>query len=182
MVAETERLIIRDFEESDWRAVHVFRSDPEVARYMDFVPETEEQAQEFVKNCIFHNQQEPRFSHNCAIVLKDTQQVIGWIGFGHPSDKSKGDRDFGYALNRAFWNRGYMTEALRAVLAYCFEVEGVQSVFGECYAANAASARVMEKVGMRCIGEVVSRNPIDGPSLRYVIRADDQRVHLFRAE
>src|SRR5262249_33695776 len=129
----------------------------------------------FVNNCIFHNGQRPRASHNCAIVLRATGKVIGWIGFGHPSQLNIGDYDFGYALHRAYWGQGCMTEALRALLAFCFDELGARSVFGECYAANPASARVMEKAGMRCLGYAPSKDVTLGPGLRYILQAEDWR-------
>ena len=61
-------------------------------------------------------------------------------------------RDFGYALNGHFWRRGYMTEALGAVLAYEFEVPGTLRIFATCETENIGSARVMEKAGMRYEG------------------------------
>lgn len=60
-----------------------------------------------------------------------------------------GERSFGYLLARAHWNRGYMTEALRAVLVYEFGTRGTPRVSATCEVENGASARVLEKAGMR---------------------------------
>ena len=55
----------------------------------------------------------------------------------------------GIGLNRAAWNQGYMTEAVCAVLAYEFGARGAPRLRATCNVANPASARVLEKVGMR---------------------------------
>ena len=147
----TPRLILRDFEEDDWSALHAFRSDPDVARYMDWEPETPARTRSWVLATIPHNRARPRFSYNLSIVRRADERIIGWIGIGVPSRRSAYEReyDFGYALARAYWGQGYMTEALRALLRFAFDKLRAQRVFGECDARNIASARVMEKAGMR---------------------------------
>jgi RimJ/RimL family protein N-acetyltransferase len=76
--------------------------------------------------------------------------MIGWFGIGTSSDAAvPGERRFGYLLNRACWNRGFMTEALRAVIACEFGARGTPQLRATCAVDNPASARVMEKAGMR---------------------------------
>ena len=152
MYAETERLLIRDFVPDDWRAVHAFLSDPHLTKHTSFHKRTEQDTKQFVDECVFHNNQVPRFAHNCAIVLRSTRELVGWIGFGHPDEKGIADRSFGYALHRDHWNRGYMTESLTAMLRFCFVDLGVESVFAEHREQNPASGRVMDKAGMRYVG------------------------------
>lgn len=63
---------------------------------------------------------------------------------------SRGRRaDLGYVLNRAYWNRGFVTEATRAILDVAFSVLKLHRVIATCDTRNGASARVMEKAGMR---------------------------------
>ena len=98
--------------------------------------------------------------------------MIGWIGAGRPRDPARGDQDFGYALDRQTWGRGYATEALRTLVAYLFEHGGARKIVGECVAANPASARVMEKAGLRLEARWHVDTPGTGPAeerLRYAI-------------
>lgn len=150
MYAETEHLLIRDPIREDWRGAHAFLADPAVIRWIHLGPEafTPEQSQQWIADLIFHNNQHPRFSHNCVIVERDSQQVIGWIGIGKPSHEGIGDLDFGYALARSHWGKGYMTEALKALLDFAFTELGASTVFAECEVINTGSFRVMEKAGM----------------------------------
>jgi RimJ/RimL family protein N-acetyltransferase len=141
---ETTRLILRQFAPGDWDAVNKMLSDPLTTRYMHFAKWTEDQRRRWFDWCMANAQQPDADAINWAIVRKDAGDVIGWFGIGTSSEPS-----FGYLLDRAFWNQGYMTEALRAVLAYEFDTRCALQVRATCETANPASARVMEKVGMR---------------------------------
>jgi [ribosomal protein S5]-alanine N-acetyltransferase len=147
---EGSRILLRDLEEADLEAMHDLRSDPQICRNMDWeLAADEEPTRLWLAETIRHNRRNPRFGYNLAIVLRDTRQVIGWIGIGAPSHPTcAGELDFGYALQQAYWGRGYMTEALRLLLDLAFRMLGASRVFGECHLDNPASARVMEKAGM----------------------------------
>ncbi len=108
---------------------------------------------------IWHNEaQEPREAHNAAIVETASNTVIGWIGCGDPH--AFGDRtSFGYALLPAFHNRGYATEALSAVVDFCF-ANGAGVVSGTTDEWNVASARVMEKAGLQGVGTTERGQPL----------------------
>jgi [ribosomal protein S5]-alanine N-acetyltransferase len=58
----------------------------------------------------------------------------------------------GYRLGKQYWGKGYATEALRAVIAYLFEQTTVNRIYASTWAENTASARVLEKAGMRFEG------------------------------
>jgi RimJ/RimL family protein N-acetyltransferase len=151
MNLETTRLLIHDPVASDWRGVLKFLTDPEVMRWIHLGPKpfNEAQTKQWIADLIYHNSHQPRFSHNSLIVERETGQIIGWIGIGVPSHDGIGDLDFGYAMARDYWGKGYMTEALKALLAFAFTELGASSVFGECEVANIGSFCVMEKAGMR---------------------------------
>jgi RimJ/RimL family protein N-acetyltransferase len=173
MYAKTERLLIRDFLPDDWLAVHAFLSDLEVTKHTSFYKRTQDDTKRFVDDCIFHNNQVPRFAHNSAIVLSSENALIGWIGFGHPAEDGIADRSFGYALHRGHWNRGYMTEALRAMLRFCFADPEVSSVFAEHRVPNPASGRVMEKAGMTYAGMFGSRAEPGIIERRFIVHRDE---------
>lgn len=175
MYLMTPRLMLRDFEEEDWRGLHAFRRDPEVARYMHWEPETPEQTRDWVLATIPFNLAQPRDSYNFSIVRRADMRIIGWIGFGEPSHPSEDERvyDFGYALEQTTWGQGLMTEALHAVLAFAFADLSADTIYGTCDARNLGSARVMEKAGMR--REATFREPYpatgeDVDNYRYAMR------------
>lgn len=151
MQFHTERLLIRDPILDDWEEVHLFLSDPEVMRwtYLGPQPYTPAQSRLWIESHIYHNNAVPRFSHNSVLVERQSGQILGWIGIGEPNDTTLGDLDFGYALTRLYWGKGYMTEALKGVLKFAFEQLEANVVFGECKTVNTGSYRVMEKAGMQ---------------------------------
>jgi ribosomal-protein-alanine N-acetyltransferase len=172
------RLHIRDLTEADWPALHALRTDPEVYRYNHFGPESEEETQTWIRETMVHNNLTPRLSHNCSLVLKATGEVIGWIGFGVPSPAKAVyvDLSFGYALLPTFWNQGYMTEALRAMITFAFSTTNAMSIGDNCDVRNIGSARVMEKAGLHQIERFTAHaDPATGPIEAY-------RYRLLRSE
>ena len=164
----TDRLILRNLQADDWRAFHTFSADPVVTRFIDWIRcDIEAESQEWLARASYHNQLQPRQSYNLGIVRQTDDRLIGWLGIGGPNEAKAvwGDLDFGYALNQQFWGQGYMTEALRALLDFCFTLPGITKIFGECNPANIASARVMEKAGLTLEAQ-------GAESLRYAIKRD----------
>lgn len=95
-----------------------------------------------------------------AIELAESGKMIGCIDIRliHEDDKVK----FGYVLNRNYWGKGYVTEALRAVMRLCFEKLEVNKLEANHYAENPASGRVMEKCGMKREGCLVQSEKVKG--------------------
>jgi len=177
---ECDRLVLRDFVSTDWDTINAILSDPEVTRYMHFANWTEEKRREWFEWCIDNSHQPDPDVYNWAISLKTSGTVIGWLGIGSASHPTiMHERDFGYALDRDCWGQGYMTEALRAVLAYEFEMLGTQRIFATCETSNRASARVMEKAGMRYEGTFDDTDSEGNQALRhrYAIHINEYRSH-----
>ncbi|MCI0439420.1 MAG: GNAT family N-acetyltransferase [Chloroflexi bacterium] len=144
----TDRLALREFVEGDWQAVHEYASDPEVCRFMVWGPNTEEQTRSFIARMVELRQERPRASFELAIELREEGRLIGACGIrARPPEKRQGD--IGYVLNSSYWGKGYATEAARALLAFGFERLGLRRIIATCATDNIASARVLEKVGMR---------------------------------
>lgn len=173
MFTETTRLILRDLQRDDFAGMFAISSDPEVFRTNDGVPADEAKLREWLDDAVRQNTEQPRTVHLCALVLKLTNTIIGWVGFGPPDKPGHCDLDFGYALNRAYWNQGYMTEGVRGMLGYCFDVLGAQTIRANHSEHNPASGRVMQKAGMYR-DDVMTRDRADG-EVYYVVTADDWR-------
>jgi RimJ/RimL family protein N-acetyltransferase len=149
---ETERLILREFEENDRQAIQEYASDPEVVRYIGWGPNTEKDTQEFLQRAFDRQREQPRTEYELAVVLKAENRLIGGGGiYINPDHK---EAELGYTLNRRFWGQGYATEAARAFVAFGFEELGLHRVYATCDPANTASARVMEKIDMQREGHL----------------------------
>ena len=149
---ETPRLVLRQFASSDWAAIGPMLSDPLIIQYMHFAMWTADQCRQWFQQCVASARQPDLDALYWAITRKDVGDVIGYCSSEPATDHDAampGERTVGYALTRTAWNQGYMTEALRALLAYEFVIRAAPRLRATCNIANPASARVMEKVGMR---------------------------------
>lgn len=147
---ETKRLLLRNFVPADWEAINAILSDHEVTRHMHFSNWTAEQRREWFDWCLSNNQESSPDVYNWAITLREHDSLIGWFGIGSSTHAAvEAERDFGYLLGHQFWGQGYMTEALQAIIAFEFETLGTPRLSATCDVNNPASARVMQKAGMR---------------------------------
>jgi len=93
-----------------------------------------------------------KIDHVClAIIEKDTHEFIGWCGLDH-IDKTKQVPVLFYLLKSSYWGKGLATEAAGALLDYAFRELELDRIDSGAEAGNIASKRVMEKIGMRCLG------------------------------
>lgn len=81
-----------------------------------------------------------------AIRLKENRKLIGIILIVSSKDDSC---EIGYAIGSNYWNNGYVSEATREFIKFCFEIKGFKVVEAGYFIGNNASKRVMEKCGMR---------------------------------
>jgi RimJ/RimL family protein N-acetyltransferase len=170
----TARLRLRAFRQDDVDAVHAYASQPEVARYMDWGPNTPEETQAFLGRMFEAQANWPRDDVNLAIEHAKDGRVIGSIRLGRkPAEQAA---DIGYCLNRDYWSRGLTTEAARAMLGVAFRTLGLHRVWAWCDVRNAGSYRVMEKLGMRREGTLRANVQMKGAwrdTHLYAILADE---------
>jgi len=144
---ETERLVLRRFVETDIE--DMFRNwcnDPEVTKYLTWRPHGDiSVTRDFMKTRLEGYDRSDFYSW--AMELKETGQVVGSIAVVAQQEDTK-SVTIGYCLGRAWWNRGYMTEALRAVIKFFFGQCGMNRVASYHDPRNPGSGRVMQKAGM----------------------------------
>jgi ribosomal-protein-alanine N-acetyltransferase len=158
---ETARLILRDWAMEDVPALHEICNDQHVSRMTDDIPFPYplEQARQFVADVIARN----AAGTHCvfAVCLKEGGRLLGEMGLWaiEPTHKRA---DIGMVLHRDCRGPGYATEALSAVVDYGFRALGLHRIEGGCFPENEASARVMEKCGLRREGMLKERWFRDG--------------------
>ena len=152
---ETARLLLRKAKESDADDMLEYASDEETIRYIDWSgAKTRAEIVRSIKD--FHSS----YPGVWAIELKENQKCIGTI---HITLKEEHEKcEFGFILNRAYWNHGYMTEALSAVLELCFGALDLNRVEALHYAGNEGSGRVMQKCGMKREGVSILGRKVKG--------------------
>jgi ribosomal-protein-alanine N-acetyltransferase len=153
LILTTERLILRDFIESDWEAVLAYQQDPLYLRYNEWTSRTAEEVRQFVQMFLDHQKQDPRLKFQFAVTLKLTGQLIGNCGVRRNTPQAQ-EGDIGYEIDPRFWGKGYATEAARTVLDFGFSQLRLHRISAWCIAENTGSARVLEKLGMRQEGHL----------------------------
>ena len=144
---ETERLVLRPFVPGDAPRVKLLAGERDIAATTVRIPHPYEEG--MAENWIATHQEdfERSVSVNFAITLKGTAELIGSIGLILNRDHE--NAELGYWIGKPYWNRGYSTEAARAVLRYAFATLRLNRVFAHHFSHNTASGRVMQKLGMR---------------------------------
>lgn len=179
MKLETERLILRDFVEEDWRRTFEYESDPRYLRYYEWTERTPESVQEFIGWFLAHQTQDPRFKFQLAVTLKSNHLLIGSCGVR--MDKTDAvEADIGYELDPNYWNYGYATEAAHAIVDFGFSRFGVHRIWANCVADNVASAHVLEKLEMKLEGRLRENQFYKGrwwDTLIYAVLADEWQAH-----
>ena len=150
MRLETERLVLRPFEESDAPAILAIMNDPEVTYNLLISPTfSEEDVAESIKkrNAAIEN----RERYALAVVLKETDLPIGACTIMNVSWDHL-HAELVYYLGKPYWGKGYMTEAARRMIQFGFEGLGLERISVGCFARNKASAHVIEKLGFKYEG------------------------------
>lgn len=141
----TARLVLRPLREDDAPAVQRILSEPRFARFTLSFPHPYPPggALAWIRGELDRVRQGT--SHPFAITLPGGD-LIGFIGISPHEDSP--DAHIGYWIDHHHWNRGYATEAARAVIAFGFGHLGLARIEGKCFADNAASGRVLQNAGM----------------------------------
>ena len=152
-IIETERLILRPWRESDAGALFKYASDPDVGPRAGWPPHRSvEESLELIRT-VFSGE------GMWAVELKETGEAIGCVGYlpASASNLEIGEDqcEVGYWIAKTYWDKGICTEAMRAVVDYCFNVKGFSVLWGDYFPENPASGRVMEKCGFTDTGRQV---------------------------
>lgn len=150
----TPRLVLREFAEEDWRALHGINSDLEVKQFMPSDTLSEAEAKENVRWCIEQAQVEPRIFYDLAIALPEALEAVGWCRLAHRYDEVR-QGEIAYQLRRDLWRQGLATEVAGRLLEFGFVDLRLHRIFATARPANVASWRVLERSGMRREGHLV---------------------------
>lgn len=179
-VLETDRLILRNYKETDFDDYWEFASQPNVGPMAGWMPHTD-------KNKTRERLElEISKPYQFAIVLKEENRVIGSIEIMEcKTDRyrgcefEEGCKEIGIVLSEYYWGKGYATEALKEIMRYSFEELNIPSIF-TCHAkANIGSGKVQDKCGFKVIGEYPNyRTWIDGTDTSCIMRKMTQEEYF----
>ena len=132
-----------------------FASDDRVSRYMSWNSfQTVQDAERWLLE--WQSEYEKRDTYYWGLYLKSSDELIGTIYLLTECDQAK-VASVSYCLGYAYWGRGYMTEAVRAVLNFGFNRVGYHRIEAYHAKSNAQSARVLQKAGMKMEGTLRQR-------------------------
>lgn len=150
---ETERLILRRYEESDIDAMYEIITDTRLSKYIKFPSLTKEEELECIKKWI--NEADESKNERWVIETKNTHEVVGNIDV-NTIVKKHNYCNVGYTIRYDYWGNGYAPEALKAVSDYLLD-SGYYLVECCCNELNKQSSRVMEKAGFKKDGYIANR-------------------------
>lgn len=147
---ETERLLFRDWQESDLPKFQAMNSDFDVRRYF---PDVMSSARSEIAFYIMQDEIAQYDLGLFAVSLKETNEFIGFIGMQYLIPTKHFNLPFmpcyeiGWRLRKEFWHQGYATEGARGVLHYA-QQKGIKEVYSYTSLMNRPSRRIMEKLNM----------------------------------
>lgn len=145
----TERLLMRPFQDGDLEPLHAMQSDPEVVRFLYWetrsLDDVREQLERIKPMTGIH---EGSDALRLAALRRDTGELVGDYSLRLASREHR-QGEIGFITHPAHQGMGFATEGAELLMRLGFEDLGLHRIFGSCDARNTASARVMERLGMR---------------------------------
>lgn len=145
VIFETERLLLRNWRGEDAKQLYELAKDPLVGPAAGWNPHQSVEESENIINTVFN------FPTVYAIILKETGEIIGCIGFLFDENLCKDSSEalMGYWLGVDYWDKGYMTEAVNECIRYAFNDLKLTRIWCGNFKENTRSAHVQEKCGFK---------------------------------
>jgi ribosomal-protein-alanine N-acetyltransferase len=157
---KTERLIFREVTSADVEEIYKIYSDLEVAKFDWYRPiVTKDDALSIINRykMEFHNKEEITW----GVARKSDNKIIGYCNLGTFNDDSL-RCEIGYGFNRDEWNKGYATEAIKALVKFGFEIMNFNRVEATVTVGNDASVKALKKADFIQEGIVRERTIMKG--------------------
>jgi RimJ/RimL family protein N-acetyltransferase len=173
---KTRRLLLRPFRPGDFEAIYAIDRRADVMRYLYWEPRTRDEAHAALDRRLAMTGIDDRSDAlRLAVLLAGTDTLIGDFSLGL-RNREHHQGEIGFMFHPDHHGQGYATEAGRTVLELGFGSFGLHRIAGSCDARNVASARLMERLGMRLEGSLRETEFVKGvwcDELIYGILADE---------
>lgn len=160
---QTERLILRELLPNDDLGMFELDSNPEVHRFLGNQPvKTIAESRAHIES--IRQQYIDNGTGRWAVILKETNEFIGWSGIKFIKEPINGHQDFfeiGYRFIQKYWGKGYATEAGLAFVDYAFNDMKVENLYAYADAGNEGSRKVLEKIGMHYVNSFEYQGEIE---------------------
>jgi [ribosomal protein S5]-alanine N-acetyltransferase len=159
-IITAQRVILRWISEDDIDGLYEIFSDPQVMRYWSTAPlPNREAAAELHREISRGNERETMLKWGLA--LRDSNILIGTTTLFN-LNFDNGRAELGYAMARAYWGKGYMNEALKALISHTFEVMSLRRLEADVDPRNVASISTLERLGFQREGFLRERWHVNG--------------------
>jgi RimJ/RimL family protein N-acetyltransferase len=153
MIIETQRLILREMQANDDKAMFELDSDPEVHKFLGNNPYTTiEQSREIIASV--QRQYVTNGIGRWVVIEKSTNSFVGWSGLKfltEPVNNRYNIYDVGYRLLKKYWGKGYATESALAAIDYGFNNLKLEEIFAAANINNTQSINALHKCGLKFI-------------------------------
>ena len=166
-----DRLMLREFVAADLPAVLIYASDPAVTRFTDWGPNSIGDTRAFLTDASALRRGLDRNEFTLAAIHLSSGVLIGSGAIRVTSARHRRG-ELGYVVNRDFWSQGYATEVAELLVQFGFQHLRLRRIEATCHPDNQASARVLQKAGLRFEGLMRSHLLVGGvgrDSLLYAI-------------
>jgi ribosomal-protein-alanine N-acetyltransferase len=173
---------LRPYEPVDAKALYELVNDPKITDTTTLpYPYPEHLASEWISTHAELRSEDKNYIF--AVTLKPQLNLIGTVSLFDIQRKAS-RAEIGYWIGASFWGNGYATEAAEAIVAYGFEVLGLNRVGAGCLKRNPASAKVLEKAGFQCEGCLRQYREKNGVledfEIFSILRSDTSFTHIHR--
>ena len=124
-----------------------YAGDIDNCAFMEWAPESREGVETFIRNCAAEQIKQPRTVYDMAVCLRESGELIGAVALY--LDNEREQAELGWVLNKRFWHMGYGLEAAKGFMNLGFLGMGLKRIYAKCDTENAASYKLMERLGMR---------------------------------
>ena len=150
---ETERLLLRELILSDEIGMFELESNPNVHIYVGKKPiKNIDESRAYIE--IIQQQYKDFGIGRWAVILKETNEFLGWSGIKFITNEINNHKDFyeiGYRFIEKHWGKGYATEAGKAFIDYAFNEMKVDALYAYADAGNENSRKILEKMGLQYV-------------------------------
>lgn len=167
----TDRVFLRKITLDDAEDIFSFTSNPKTSEVLTWNAHKDiHKTKSFIQNAII-DKYEKNLAAQWGIELKENRKIIGIAGFiNYWEEHDKAEITF--VLSPDYWGKGYMPEALNAILDYGFKEMGLHRIEAKCEIDNYSSEKALQKIGMK----------LEGCKYDFLVRKGQYRSFKFYAK
>ncbi|MFY8020811.1 MAG: GNAT family N-acetyltransferase [Bacteroidia bacterium] len=150
IIAETERLILREWTLDDAADLFRLNANPNVLKFTGDKPfKNIQEAEDLISN---YEQYSKHGLGRWIVQRKIDSQFLGWCGLRY--QVALKETDIGFRFLEEYWNMGFAKESAIATIKYGFEILDIKQIVARCKKENTSSIKVLQKIGMKLYAEI----------------------------